>query len=124
MSDQENENVTLTKQEYKEIVDELERLALEESKDKKHDWLLFSPVFWDNFLTKILSTFGSVKMWILVFVLFAPYELLKMGLISADNFTSILTIVAPIVIGLREFAKIGMATGNTVVDKVKRFLKM
>lgn len=121
---EENENVTLTKEEYKEIVDELERLALEESKDKDHDWLLFSPVFWDSLITKIVSTLGSVKMWILVFVLFAPYELLKMGLISADNFTSILTIVAPIVIGLREFAKLGVSTGNTVVEKVKRLLKM
>jgi hypothetical protein len=118
------EVVVLSKAEFQELVDELERLALEEAKDKSYDWTLFSAVFWDNFVTKVLSNLVSVKMWILGFILYVPYELLIRGHLNGEQYTSILVIVAPIVVGLREFSKIKFnLPTNGFIDKVKSFIK-
>lgn len=101
------DKVILTKEEYQEIINEIEILSdqLEQNQDEPHDWMLFSSMFWDSFFTKIISNFVSVKVWILVFVLYVPYQLLLSGKITSDHYTNILIVVAPIVVGLREFSK-------------------
>ena len=107
MSDQPN-TITLTEHEYKEILDQLETFVKKQKLDEeeaKGQALLFSKLFWDNFFTKILTMVVSLKNWTLMLVLFMPYQLLKMQLISGDNYTSIITVVAPVVVGLREFSK-------------------
>lgn len=101
------DKVILTKEEYQEIINEIEILSdqLEQNQDEPHDWMLFSSMFWDSFFTKIISNFVSIKVWILVFVLYVPYQLLLSGKITSDHYTNILIVVAPIVVGLREFSK-------------------
>lgn len=101
------DKVILTKEEYQEIINQIETLSdqLEQNQDEPHDWMLFSSMFWDSFFTKIISNFVSVKVWILVFVLYVPYQLLLSGKITSDHYTNILIVVAPIVVGLREFSK-------------------
>lgn len=101
------DKVILTKEEYQEIINQIETLSdqLEQNQDEPHDWMLFSSMFWDSFFTKIISNFVSIKVWILVFVLYVPYQLLLSGKITSDHYTNILIVVAPIVVGLREFSK-------------------
>jgi uncharacterized membrane protein len=110
MTEQEK-NVTLTEKEYKEILDQLEDLtkassmSLKSTKDSEYAMMLFSKPFWDNFFTKFIANFVSVKMWILFTVLYWPYELVKEKSISGENYTNIIIVVAPLVVGLREYAK-------------------
>ena len=96
--------VTLTQEEYDEIVSQLENQSSSKDESEYH-MMLFSKAFWDNFITKFLASFVSVKMWILFAVLYWPYQLVRSGNISGDNYTNIILIVAPLVVGLREFAK-------------------
>jgi hypothetical protein len=106
MTEQEK-TVTLTEKEYEEILNQLESLAKTPTppSEPKYDMMLFSKPFWDNFCTKFIANFVSVKMWILFTILYWPYELVKEKSISGDNYTNIIIVVAPLVIGLREYAK-------------------
>jgi hypothetical protein len=67
--------------------------------------MLTTRAYWDIFFSKLVTSVVSVKMWILFVILYYPYKLVLLGKISGDNYTNILLIVAPIVLGLREFAK-------------------
>ena len=121
----EHESVTIDKQEYCEIVRQLEKL---EQHEKNHKWTIATGKFWDWILVKLVGSFVSVKLWTLFFVLYIPYNLLTKQLITADNYTQIILVVAPIVIGIRELSKTRETTEPTtagkVVDKVRSILKI
>lgn len=104
MSDQPT-TITLTEHEYKEIVQKLEDVAKHEAQQDKYESIVLSKLFWDNFFAKIFAAAASVKNWTLFLILYMPYELLKLKLISGENYASIIIVVAPVVIGLREFSK-------------------
>ena len=123
-------SVSMSQDEYDDIVMQLEKYA---AKDSQEDVvLLFSKVFWDHFFTKIIVSFASVKIWILLFVLYVPAELVKKGYISGDNYTNILIIVAPLVVGMREFSKVSFSKKedsssnpiSNIVDTVKKKFKI
>jgi len=120
----ENQIVTINKEQYDEVIVQLEKL---DKLEKKHTWRLFTGKFWDWVFTKLIESFISVKLWTLFFVLYIPYDLLTRHLITADNYTSIIIIVAPIVIGIRELAKPRadqQSSGGKIVDKVRNILKI
>ena len=125
---EEKEKIILDKEDYEEILEELKRLEARDDLDDNYEWILFSSSFWDNFFTKIISNFVSVKVWILIFVLYVPYQLLMLGKISADNYTSLLIVIAPVVVGLREFSKTKQVENNKnrggIIDKVKSLFKI
>lgn len=104
MSDQ-PATVTLTEHEYQEIVNKLEEMVVDQVQQKKYQMMVFTKPFWDNFFTKALAALVSVKNWTLFGIVYMPYELLKLKLITSDNYVNIIVVVAPIVIGLREFSK-------------------
>jgi len=125
--------VNLTQDEYEDILTQLEAAAAkEEGKEGEDVMLIFSKVFWDHFLTKIIVSFASVKIWILIFVLYMPVELVRKGLITGDNYTNILIIVAPLVVGLREFSKVAAnksssseeGVGSKVLNAIKQKFKV
>ena len=103
--------ITISQQDYNEIILELERCNKLQVQPPKHNLLtsyqplLTTRAYWDTFASKLIASVISVKMWILFVVLYYPYKLVLVGKISGDNYTNILLIVAPIVLGLREFAK-------------------
>lgn len=118
--------IEIDENEYNEIIEELDRLSTKEELEG-HDWMLLSASFWDNFLTKIISNFVSVKVWILVFILYIPYQLLVSKIITADHYTKVLIIVAPVVVGLREYSKAKVNNNNgdsSLIDKAKRLFKI
>lgn len=111
MTDQDQENkVVLEKKEYDEIVSQLEELSEFQQQSgfhpiKNYQMMLFTRAFWDTLLTKLVASTVSVKMWILFTVLYYPYHLVREGKISGDNYANIVLVVAPLVLGLREFSK-------------------
>ena len=109
MSDQQpKDNITISKQDYTEIVSQLQKLSVAQPEHhpiKNYQMMVLTRAYWDNFLSKLITSIVSVKMWILFAVLYYPYQLVKLGKISGDNYSNILLVVAPIVLGLREFAK-------------------
>ena len=108
---QEDGYVTISKQDYNEIILELEKLNELQIQPPAHNVIanyqpmLATRAYWDTFFSKFVASVVSVKMWILFVILYYPYKLVLLGKISGDNYTNILLIVAPIVLGLREFAK-------------------
>lgn len=109
------------------LVEQLEIYVAKENRE--HKMIAFSKVFWDNWLTKLFASFVSVKIWILFWVLYIPYELVQRKLISGDNYTNILIIVAPLVIGIREYMKVvanrsDNDSGSDLVSKIRKFFKI
>jgi len=108
---QEDGYITISKQDYSEIILELEKLNELQIQPPTHNAItnyqpmLTTRAYWDIFFSKLVASVVSVKMWILFVILYYPYKLVLLGKISGDNYTNILLIVAPIVLGLREFAK-------------------
>lgn len=107
-----SDEIKLTKQEYDELIAELEDVA-----EKEYDMIIFSKLFWDSFFTKIVTMCISLKVWTLAAVIILPYILLTNGFITGDNYTQILIVVAPLVIGLREFSKATQNRGSSIVNK-------
>ena len=71
-------------------------------------------------IRKIITELSSIKFWTLIIVLTQPYLALKAGLISGDNFTSILLVTAPLVIGIREIGKLQDPI-RKVTEMIKKF---
>lgn len=106
--------VVLTQEEYDDIIAQLEGLAgTPQQREEDYHMMIFSKIFWDNFITKLIATLVSVKMWVLFTLLYWPYQLVRQGYITGSNYTTIILVVAPLVVGLREFAKVG---SNSKID--------
>jgi len=109
------------------LVEQLEHYVAKENRE--HKMVAFSKVFWDNWLTKLFASLVSVKIWILFWVLYIPYELVQRKLISGDNYTSIIIIVAPLVVGLREYTKLvanksEKSSGTDIISKIRKYFKI
>jgi len=119
----EENKVILDKAEYEEIVKQLEILASTKPTQPK-GFTVFTKEFWDRVITKLLATLISVKLWVLFFIVITPYELLKSGLISGSDYASIVVVVAPVVLGLREIAKIKMSNNDeeSLITKIRKRL--
>lgn len=109
------------------LVEQLEHYVAKENRE--HKMVAFSKVFWDNWLAKLFASFVSIKIWILFWVLYIPYELVQRKLISGDNYTSIIIIVAPLVVGLREYTKLvanksSESSGTDIVSKIRKYFKI
>ena len=120
----EHDNIIMDKQQYNEVISQLEKLEMYE---KKHQWKICTGKFWDWVFYKLICSFISVKLWTLFFVLYVPYNLLTKNLITADNYTQIILVVAPIVIGIRELSKQNEgepSAAGKIVDKVRNMLKI
>ena len=116
------EMISVSKDDYDQIIEQLEILNAAQNEDTP---IVLTKGFWDRCMTKLIVTLLSVKIWILIFILFAPYELVRTGKISGDNYTLILTIVAPIIIGLRELSKgggQGSSTTSSITTTLTDFL--
>ena len=121
-----NDKITLSREEYEELVTQLEKSATTPKSEYK--LTITSKEFWDHFMTKLASMLLSLKVWVLISVLYVPYELLRQELITADNYVQIIIVVAPVVVGLREFSKAtqnGNANeGEGFLGRVKRIFKI
>lgn len=88
--------VTISKEEFDFLVKQAEKADAQPP----------TRTFGENVKRKIITELASIKSWTLFTILWMPFYLVKAHLISGDNFTTILTITAPLVIGVREFGKI------------------
>lgn len=128
----EDKIINLSQDDYDDLVNQLEAAAArEEGREGEDVMLIFSKVFWDHLITKILVSLASVKIWILIFVLWVPVELVKKGFISGNNYTNILIIVAPLVVGMREFSKVAASkstpeegNGSKLINAIKQKFKV
>jgi len=120
--------VSLDKEEYEEILEQLEHLSAKEEIGSNYKWMCLSKPFWDNLGSKIISMCVSFKVWILFFSLYIPLHLLKQGMISADNYTTILVVVVPAIVGLREYSKakskVSSENSESFLDKARRMFKI
>ena len=133
MNETEPKVITLTQEEYDELVKQLEELAVQPTPKGDYQMIIFSRVFWDSFISKVFAALISIKLWVLFSVLYWPYDLVKKGHISGDNYAAIIIVVAPLVVGMREFAKMksnkeaptetteqGKGVGQKLLDLVKQ----
>jgi hypothetical protein len=95
--------IKLTKEEYRQLLDKLQQAE----DDKNYSMLVLTKQFWDRFFCKLFAMFISVKLWLLIFFLYVPYQLVVSKHITGDNYVSIMIVVAPLLVGLRELSKIG-----------------
>lgn len=116
-----SDKIELSKEEYEEILEQLEKTTAKEDLESNYKWMCTSKPFWDKLGSKLLGMCVSFKMWILFFSLYAPYHLLKQGMISSDNYTTILVVVVPAVVGFREYSK--AKVNGTGEEEDSSFLK-
>lgn len=118
----EEQTVTITKEELKEL---LERAENNSSVDSFSEVEFLNKKFWISVSTKIVAMFFSVKIWTLVLMICIPYQLLVKGLITGDNYATILVVTAPLVLGMREFSKRTQTQENSgLADSIKGWLSL
>lgn len=121
------EKIELSEEEYQEILEQLEATSAKEELESNYRWMFTSKPFWDRLISKLIGMCVSFKMWILIFSIYIPFLLLKQGQISADNYTTILVVVVPAIVGLREYSKAKAGEGESeggFLDKIKKVFKI
>jgi len=114
-----SEKIEVDKKQYQQLVAHLELSLNPQTK-----WICFTGAFWDRLFSKLISMLVSFKVWIMFFSLYIPLSLLKNQLISADNYTTIIIVVVPAIVGFREFSKAKTNQQPGLISKVRKMFNI